>query len=452
LTNPYFQTEQNTLKEDAPEFSRANPALAPLLDGNRTDPDVERLLESLAYLIAMVRQKLAVDLPKMIQMLVQLIFPQFQRPIPAITTLCFTSHATDGQSVTIPAGARFASVPVDGRKCIFTTTADVVIHPLELTDVTFVQHAGRAGEIRLSLSLKGPSLSRWQPATPLRLRLTGDFASATELFLLLSLHLSRIILAPADGGVPVALPLDCLKQAGFSEGEELLPYPPNAFPGYQWLQEYFNSPEKLLVFDLDLGKYLPQLGYGTHFTISFELDSLPSGPPRISHGSFTLNTVMAVNLYPHDADPISVNHRSGIYLVRPAGPDSAHCQVYSVDQVTGYTRATAGERDYLPFDIFDDSGSEPVYQALPVQSKSGYDVYLEVAYPGDMPLPYTETLSITITGTDGSLPENLHIGDITEPLTALPDFITARNITPVTPASRLRWIPACFKNSSPTSA
>jgi type VI secretion system protein ImpG len=431
LTNPYFQSELNTLNEDAPEFSRANPTHAPLLDGNKTDPDVERLLESLAFLVAMLRQKLAFDLPKMIQMLVQLVLPQFLRPIPAITTLCFTSHATGGQSVIIPAGARFASVPVDGRKCIFTTSTDIEIHPLELTDVAFVQHAGRAGEIRLSLSLKGLSLSRWQPATPLRLRLTGDFASATELFQLLNLHLGRIVLTPADGGVPVALPLDCLKPAG--EDEELLPYPSNVFPGYQWLQEYFNSPEKFLAFDLDLRAYLPQLGDGTHFTISFILDSLPSGPPRISPGSFTLNTVMAINLFPHDADPISLDHRSGSYLIRPAGQDSAHCQVYSVDQVTGYTRATAEERDYLPFDLFDDSGSEPIYQTLSVKSHNGYDVYLEVAYPGEMPLPDTETLSIALTCTNGSLPENLHIGDITEPLTALPDFITARNITPVTP-------------------
>ena len=424
-----FRNELHILKELAPEFARLNPALAPLLEGEMSDPDVERLLEAIAFLNAMLRQKLAHQLPRMIQMLARLVIPQFSRPIPATTILCFTSHATDGQSVTIPAGARFASVPVDGKKCIFTTTADLEIHPLELTSAIFAQHARGSGEIRLSLSLKGISLSRWQPTTALRFCLTGDFASASGLFLFLCQHLSGILLTPADGGAPVTLPPDRLKPAWFSEDQEPLFYPANAFPGYQWLREYFNTPGKLLSFDLDLRERVPRLGDGMEFSISFVLDNLPSGPPLINSESFSLNAVMAVNLFPHDADPISVNHRVDAYLIRPGGPDSAHHQVYSVDRVTGYARATAGEREYLPFDMFDNDSAEPVYHARP----SGRDVYLEVAYPGEMPPPDTETLSIALTCTNGNLPANLHIGDISEPLTLPPEFITVRNVTSVTP-------------------
>lgn len=440
MTNPFFHAELNLLKELATEFALANPALAPLLDGsNRTDPDVERLLEAMAFQNAMLRRKLVSDFPELVHKLVNLILPHYLRPIPASTMIGFTQQATMGQSATIPAGTQLDSAPVDGTHCRFTTIAPVEIHPLEITDAAFVQQPGRGAEIRLSLELHGLPLSSWQPGK-LRLFLAGEQAAACELYLLLSRHVTRIVLTPAEGGTACVLPISCLKPAGFAEDEELLPYPPHVFPGYRLLQEYFSTPQKFLYFDLSGWEQWQQRGEGTHFTISFELDSLPSGPQRVRRESFALHTVPAVNLFPHDADPISVSHRAGGYLVRPTGPNPAHCRVFSVDRVAGYARATAAERNYLPFELFcGDDSCEPAYHARLVQSQgqSGYDVQLGLAFPGEMPPADSEILSIALTCSNGSLPENLRIGDINQPLTPLPDFVTARNITPINPGQTL---------------
>jgi len=439
LTNPFFHRELELLQELATEFALANPALAPLLDGsNRTDPDVERLLEAMAFQNAMLRRKLDADFPELIHKLAQLILPHYLRPIPATTIIGFTPPASGGGGVTIPAGTQLSSAPVDGTRCRFTTCADLEIHPLEISDASFVQRSGRGGEIRLSLALTGVPLSRWQPGS-VRLFLAGEHAAAAELFLLLSRHLTRIVLTPVDGGAACVLPATCLRPAGFDEDEGLIPYPPHAFPGYRLLQEYFSTPEKFLFFDLEGWERWQQCGEGTRFTISFELDSLPSGPQRVRRDSFALHAVPAINLFPHHADPISVNHRADRYLVRPTGPNPAHCRLFSVDRVTGYSRATAREREYLPFELFsDDNGTEPVYQAMLAESQrqSGYDVHLGVAFPGEMPPPDTETLSIALTCSNGSLPENLRIGDITASLTPLPDFVSARNITAINPGQQ----------------
>lgn len=436
MTNPFFHTELKLLQELATEFSLANPALAPLLDGShRSDPDVERLLEAMAFQNAMLRRKLDADFPELIYKLAQLILPHYLRPIPATTIIGFTPHATGGQSATIPAGMQLVSVPVDGTQCHFTTTADVELHPLEITDAAFVQQPGRGAEIRLSLALHDLPLCDWQPGS-LRLFLAGELVAATELYLLLSRHVTRIVLTPAEGGEACALPATCLRAVGFAEDEVLFPYPSHAFPGYRLLQEYFSSPEKFLFFDLEGWERWQQCGEGTQFTISFELDSLPSGPQRVRRESFALHAIPAVNLFPHDADPISVNHRDDNYLVRPTGPNPAHCQVFSVDRVTGYTRATNQERNYRPFELFsDDSSTEPAYHAQLTQSlrHSGYDVHLGIAFPAEMPLPDTETLSIALTCTNGRLPESLRIGDITDPLSALPDSGSARNIAAINP-------------------
>jgi len=435
MTNHFFDSELNLLKELATEFGRANPVLAPLLDGNRTDPDVERLLEAVAFQNAMLRRKLECDFPELVHKLAQLILPHYLRPIPATTIIGFTPHTTSGQSAAIPAGTQFASAPVDGTTCRFTTTAEAKLHPLELTDASFSQHSGRTGAIRLSLTLKGLPLSLWQPGA-LRLFLAGDHAFATELYLLLSRHVTRVLLTPGDGGTAVELPASCLTPAGFGETEALLPYPPHAFPGYRLLQEYFSTPEKFLFFDLSGWERWQQRGDGMRFSICFELDSPPSLPQRIRRESFALHAVPAVNLFSHDAAPISVNHRIGSYLVRPAGPTPAHCQVFSVDRVTGYTRTTGRERSYLPFDLSSsDSIPEPTYHAQLAQSNrhSAHDVHLGVAFPGGVPPADSETLSISLTCSNGSLPDNLHIGDIAAALSPLPDIVSGRNITPVNP-------------------
>ncbi len=431
LKNKLFRTELNQLHELAAEFARVNPALAPLMDGSRTDPDAERILDAAAYNISMCRQILSGNFSELTHTLGHLILPHLLLPFPMTTIIGFTSRATAGQSFVVPAGTLIASPPVDGTRCQFATTADVEVHPLELTDATYLPASGHAGEIRLSLSLKGLPLSSWQPVKPLRMFLSGDYASATDLLMLFGRNVVRIILTAADGG-SVTVPTNCLTLAGFTAGEELLPCQSQAFPGYQWVQEFFSTPEKFLFIDLNIGEQCRQLGDGQRFTISFELGNLPAGAPRVECTSFTINAVMAINLFAHDAIPVSINHRAAHYPVTPEGGHPDHYQVYTIDRVTGYTRATGQERDYLPFEHFGSSGSsDPAYHVQTVSLPGGPAVRISVAYPDEMPLPNRETLSITTTCTNRNLPGNLRVGDISEPLTALPGFVSARNITPI---------------------
>lgn len=435
MTNPFFHSDLSLLHEFAAEFASANPALAPLLDDKKTDPDVERLLEAVAFQNAMLRRKLADDFPELIKTLVQLILPHYLRPIPATTLIGFTPGSGLEQTITIPAGTQFASAPVDGTACRFTTTAAVELHPLRLSNATFTQLPGRMGEIRLDLALQGLPLSQWRPKS-LRLFLGGDQATASELYLLLSRHVSRIILTPRDGGADCVLSANCLRQAGFIEGEELLSYPSQAFPGYRLLQEYFSTPQKFLCFDLDGWEQWRQRGEGSDFTVSFELESLSIGPQRIRSENFILHAVPAINLFAHDGDPVVVNHRSSRYPIRPSGPNPVHCQIFSVDRVTGYTRASGHQRDYLPFELFGgDINSDPIYHLQLAQSRQhgGYDVHIGLNVSREVTAAEGVSLSIDLTCTNGSLPEKLRVGDIREPLAALPDGVSACNITSINP-------------------
>jgi type VI secretion system protein ImpG len=434
MLNRLFQQELAHLRELGAEFSSAHPAIAPMLSGPMADPDVERLLEGVAFLSALLRQKLDDDFPEIVHDLMHLIWPHYLRPVPSTTVVAFTPKPTLKQSLSIPAGTHVASVPIEGTSCLFRTAYDVEIHPITLLDASYGKAPGRPPVIKLLLEMKGHKLSDWQPQA-MRLHLAGDYAASADLYLLLRRSLKRILIAPVEGGSPVALSPDFLRPVGFAGREPLIPYPTHAYPGFRILQEYFTAPEKFLFLDLAGWEQWRGRGEGTKFEIVFEFGELPSEPPRVSRESFVLYATPAVNVFPHDSDPVLLDHRKERYLVRPSGANSAHYQIYSVDKVVGFLRGTAQERPYVPFEAFDpDPRSAPVYHLTRMESTAhpGFDVYLSVAYPPRVEPPVTETLSIQLTCTNGSLPETLRVGDLCLATQSSPEYVEFRNIRPPT--------------------
>ncbi len=434
MFNQYFQNELASLRELGAEFSRRYPAVAPMLNGMSTDPDTERLMEGVAFLTAMLRQRLDDDFPEIIQELFQLIWPHYLRPIPSTTIVNFSPKAGLKQTVHVPRGVQLASEPVDGSLCYFQTCYDVDVHPLVLEKAQLEEKPGQPPVIRLALSLQGTRLSEWQPNT-LRFHLAGDPRQAADIYLLLARHLKRIVLAPTGDGETCHLSAEHLKPAGFGAKDALLPYPAQSFSGYRIIQEYFILPEKFLFLDIDGFGAWRQRGGGDRFDIRFELEGLPFAAPRIRKENFALAATPAINLFPHDADPIRLDHRKSEYLVRPAGSNDRNYQAYAVDSVTGYIQGTAQERSYRPFEMFSPNPeADPTFHVNIRQSpvRQGFDFYLSVAYPPGTGDPPIETLSVDLQCTNGLLPEGLQTGDIRYATSSTPEFVEFQNIRPPT--------------------
>lgn len=435
MFNRYFQQELSYLRELGAEFSRAHPALAPMLSGPTADPDVERLLEGVAFLTGLLRQKLDDDFPEIVHDLMDLICPHYLRPVPSSTALAFIPKPILKGPMIIPAGVYVSSVPVDGTGCLFKTCYDVEIHPLSIVDAAFAHPSGKRPFIKLVLELKGIDVSAWEPKA-LRFFLSGDYGAATDLYLLLCRYLKSIRISSVENESTCVLSPDHLKPAGFSNEEGLIPYPSHAFPGFRVLQEYFILAEKFLFLDLFGWERWRARGEGSRFEISFELEDLPIPPPSIKKDSFTLFVTPAINIFPHEADPIQLDHQRTHYSVRPYGANREHYQISSVDEVVGYVQGTAEEKGYVPYEVFNpDAKRNPAYHITRRESplEPGFDVYLSVAYSPDAGSPQgSETLSLRLTCTNGSLPEALKLGDVSQPTTSSPEFAECRNILPPT--------------------
>lgn len=434
MFNRYYQDELAYLRDMAKEFAGLHLALAPMLSGPTSDPDVERLLEGVAFSTAMLRQKLDDEFPEIIHGLMDIIFPHYLRPIPSTSIVAFFPKAGLNEPVEVPQGTGLESVPVDGTACGFKTCYDVTVEPLALTHAGLVEEPGRPVHIRLSMEVTDGDLSSWR-GNRVRFLLGAGVADATNLYLLLSRHLARVVLRPRQGGREHVLPPESLKHAGFADNEQLIPYPRRAFSGYRLLQEYFIQQRKFLYMDLeDLDRWQDR-GTGNRFEIVFEFGETPFQPPRVRRDDFVLFATPVINIFPHSAEPVDLDHRQAAVPVRPSGGKPGHYQVYSVDKVVGVIHGSAKKKRYLPLERFEHGeGEHPVYQVVrrTALNENSLEFSLTFPYTESAGTPARETLSLALSCTNGSLAESLQLGDISRPTYSTPIGVTFRNIIPPT--------------------
>src|SRR5262245_12756190 len=89
MYNTYYQEELAFLRELGKEFAAENPKTAHMLEAADADPDVERLLQGVAFLTGRLRQKADDEIPELFQSLMSLLWPHYLRPVPSTTIVQF---------------------------------------------------------------------------------------------------------------------------------------------------------------------------------------------------------------------------------------------------------------------------------------------------------------------------------------------------------------------------
>lgn len=419
----YFQNELNKLRQIGDEFARRNPSLAPFL-GNKFagDPDVERLLEGVAFLTGMVHEKLDDEFPEFIQGLAKLLYPQFLSPVPCMTLLQFTSLSDN--TVKIAAGCEVASVPVDGDKIIFRSTMDVHADPLVLRSACWEEgdsHDQR--HLVLTFSLTVPA-EKWN-TDYITLFLGDEFSDACALLRIFDRHL-REIRFHTEGQPVTVLSADHFRTAGFDQDLTLLPWPDTAHPAYRCLQEYFSLPEKFLFIRLSGLQKWRYRHENQGFTLHLVIDNVPKWTPGITAKSFLSGVTPAINLFEQDAHPVHVDHRQTEYRILPAAPSRHHRpRIHSVKNVSFLN--SKNNTVYLHPYAHHRQNSYHAQIRPATDDMKGYEHFISLPYLSDE-FPEGGTLSISMLCTDGQLPESLCPGDLSLPTDNTPPRVNFRNI------------------------
>ena len=253
--NRYYEKELIALRTLGREFAASNPALAPFFNTPGRDPDVERILEGVAFLTGRLREKLDDELPEITFALFNLLWPNYLRQLPACSVIQFQPAGGISRSAFIPREFTVQSEDVEGTPCTFRTAYDTEVMPLELAGLSFTT---RDGEAVMVLRFRSESVTLDQIAPRrLRLFLTGETSIVHTLYYLLVRRLRCLRIHAVDEtgkDIRLAEREPSVRPVGFAHDEVLYPYPPNSFPGYRILQEYFCFPEKFHFVDIDLGE------------------------------------------------------------------------------------------------------------------------------------------------------------------------------------------------------
>lgn len=431
MLNRYYEQELHNLRELAVQFGKKNPALAPLLgSSSAVDADVERLLEGVAFLSGLVHQRLDDDFPEFIQSLAQLLFPHFLRPLPCMTIMSYAPRAPGAQSISVPTGTKFASVDIDDQRTVFSSVFPVSVEPLNVQSVNW-EYDERSGEINalsVSLQFNGIDASEWQ-GDSLRFWLGGSFNTSSRLFRMLMLN-TKYVSVGAPNENNIVLTKNCIQPFGFTADDPLLPWAEASHPAWRVLYEYFAMPEKFLFIEITgLNKW--QNRSGSTMRLKFVFEQVPTWAPEVSNNNFVLNCTPAVNLYQQEAQPIFVDNRQAELRVRPANNRYRSSQIFSVDQVTARNQ-DGSEHTYQPFSAFIKDESAYHIRLRPSTLSGDMEHFLTLPMSGSEQI-HGKTLSVRLSCTDGSRPDGLHLGDISQSTDNSPTRVTFKNIMGVTP-------------------
>jgi len=361
------------------EFAKEFPKIAGRLgmEGiDCADPYIERLLEGFAFMAARVQLKVDAEFPMLTQHLFELIYPHYLAPTPSMAVVHLEPDLNEGGLATgfnIPQGSILSSTLGKGDQttCTYTTSHDLTLWPVELTESRYFMGAsalaniglanirGAKAGIRFRLKATAGLAFDELPLDSLPIYIRGAGELPKKIYEQLRANSIGAIIRPKGGKDPWQVNLDraSIQPIGFENDQAILPYTRRSFHGYRLLQEYFAFPERFLFVELcDLRRGVSRCS-GTEMEIIVLLDrSVPGLEDTLDEKSFELNCTPIVNLFEKRADRIHVDRGQPNYHVLPDRTRPLDFEVYAVTEVRGYGSDVEEQTEFKPFYASRDAG------------------------------------------------------------------------------------------------
>jgi len=435
----YYERELSYLRRSGADFAEKYPKIAARLEleANKCDdPHVERLLEGFAFLAARVHLKLDDDFPEISEALLEVLYPQYVRPIPSMSVAEFhldPEQVTSG--VEISRGSELYTRPVAGAPCKFRTCYDTTLWPLSVADASWgspqdvgasARGADTVAALRLELRCPGDVAFEALELETLRFHLSAQLNVATTLYELLFNNCRDILLRPLDGDDDtLRLPASSLEQVGFDEDQGVLPLPRRAFLPYRLLTEYFVFPEKYLFFDLGGLDRARARGWEDGVEVIFPISAFERSDRAefletgLSADTFRLGCTPVVNLFSRTSEPVLLDQRRQEYgvVADARRPDSV--SIHSVQEVEPVTSGDEESPSFAPFHAFRHGadGDERVFWYARRRSQrwrrdDEADVSLSLVDLSNRTVhPDVDAVTARLTCYNGDLPSQLPFGN-----------------------------------------
>lgn len=442
----HYSRELQYLREMGGEFAREFPKVAGRLGLESlecSDPYVERLLESFAFLTARVQLKLESEFPRFTQHLLEVIYPHYLAPTPSMAVLQLQPSLSEGSladGFKVPRGAVLKSLVGRGEQtpCEYRTAHDVTLWPLELTNAEYSPVLADLGSIRLPPKARAAIRLRLRATAGLAMRnlalsslpvfLRGGDEIAMRLYELLMAHSVGLAARPVGSGERWVQLLGegAVKSVGFEDEQALLPYGPRSFRGYRLLQEYFAFPSRFLFVELTGLAEVVRRCAEHEMELIVLLDAAdPRLERAVGAAQFGLHCAPAINLFPRRADRIHLDASVTEFQVVPDRTRPMDFEVHSVTQVVGHGTGADEQQEFLPLYAASDHTSRAGSAFYTIQRQPrmlsskqraqgarstyvGSEVFVSLVDSAEVPFsPNLKQLAISLLCTNRDLPLHL---------------------------------------------
>jgi type VI secretion system protein ImpG len=414
-----YVAELDYLYALADEVGREHARIAPTL-GRGADPSVTRLVQSVAFLAARLRQRLDDDLPEVIHPVVESIAPWLLATIPSATIVELVPEASLKEPAIVRAGSPFGSRPIDGVACVFRSAEDAVVRPWVLESVE-----ARAERTELRFVLRaGDDAALGALTGPLRIFLAAPLGDALDLRSRLLYGTERVVARVGDREVPLA-------------GVKAAPPPPlsSADPhdARYAMRAYFAWAEPFAF--VDIGPLDPIGPVGADARAIEIVVHLRAALPTsvvIEPARFRLHAVAAVNVgRPQMISAPFDRRRTFLRMPRDGAQLGGISKVTLVRENLAVVPAEPLARLLPP--ILDDGGRAPVlYRVDRSYAPTGLELDVALSFSSGVPLDDVTTVDVEATVTDGERAAGVGVGEVCVPVPGSPSIVKFRNVTAVT--------------------
>jgi len=338
-----YRRELGYLRQAGARFAKEHPQIASRLrlsgeDGN--DPQVERLIESFAFLTARLGRELEKGLPEISSEMLGQLYPHLVQPLPSMAIAQFEVDPQQGLPLAghlIPKHTPLLADGPSGVTCSFRTCSPVTLWPLRLSQVEIQEpgafeflkrHPRVASVLRIRLEARIAAFPELE-LDRLRFYLDGPPGVPHALYELLTVHALDVVLTTDQTPhAPVFLPASALRPGGFDPEDAALPTLPQSHRGYRLLQEYFAFPEKFLFVELELGRRQTRRAH-TVLDVLVLLDQ-PVPQLALSPECLRLGCTPIINLFPRTSEPIRLDPRRSEYPLIPDARRERNTEIHSI--------------------------------------------------------------------------------------------------------------------------
>lgn len=353
----YYHDELLSLREKGGIFAKKHPDIAEKLDiknGESSDPQTERIIESVAYMAAKLHQKIDSNAQNIAFFLLSALYPNLITVFPPCGIAKFEDEniASNPDKLLIKKGTSLFINSKNNIECQFKTLYPITLYPLSITNVQLLKTGRKIG------GLDGWSLeiSIMTKSVPIELLGTSDLLFYINFDIIEdSLAVYESIFSDPKRNVFLRINEKFIKidnskiiPCGFQKEESVSPVPDYSTNSFQLFQELLYFKQKFMFFRIiGIDDLIKNSGISNIHDFSISIDVNVSNERLveiINNNSILLNAVPIVNLFPVTSDPFRFDGTKTKYLLLADQTRDKSIEIHSISEI--HTINTETQKDY----------------------------------------------------------------------------------------------------------